>query len=149
MDKPNDTSPDDLMNHFRGRSLKSIVIFTLIVHAVVIFATSVPFLLRKFGAADTAKLSDQERKELAVKEATTKLREIAEQYGMQPQQLSDQLSGRKAPAQSSPDTDTTAEPTTEPPTTPEEPKSDIEKQLEKTEPGPELPPVDQADDLFK
>jgi NhaP-type Na+/H+ or K+/H+ antiporter len=41
-----DTTPDELMEHFQGRSLKSIILFTVVVHAIVLLGTSVPWLWR-------------------------------------------------------------------------------------------------------
>jgi hypothetical protein len=156
MDKTNDTSPDDLMHHFRGRKLKSIIIFTIIVHFVVIGGTSLPYLVRSLGGPDTEKMSEDERIELAVKEATSSLRKIADSYGIRPQTLSEQLNGKRRPAAAdeagaeagaeaaAPEPDASAEPAADP----EAPKSEIEKQLEVAEPGPSLPPVEEVVDLF-
>lgn len=160
MEPHTDKSPDELMNHFRGRSLKSIIFFTIVVHVVVIGGTSVPFLLRTFAGQETAKLSEEERVQLAVKEATTSIQKIAETHGIRPQQISDSIAGK------SPETGTTPEtPETQPETAtpapeapapetqpePEKPKSEIEKDLEKKADGPTVPPIpkDEPIDLFK
>lgn len=153
MDKTNDTSPDDLMRHFRGRKLKSIIIFTIIVHFVIIGGTSLPYLVRGLSGPDTEKLSEDERIELAVKEATSSLQQIADTYGIRPQKLSEQLNGKRRPAARA-ETETEApEPeldaSVEPSADPEAPKSEIEKQLELAVPGPSLPPVEEAVDLFE
>ncbi len=153
MDTTKDTSPDDLMQHFRGRSLKSIIIFTIIVHFVIIGGTSLPYLVRSVSGPDTGKLSDDERIELAVKEATSSLRKIAETYGIRPQQLSEQLNGQRRPAAaaeaeasaSAPEAEVIAEA----PADAGETKSEIEKQLELAVPGPNLPPLEEAVNLFE
>ena len=84
MEQPNDTSPDDLMQHFRGRSLKFIILFTIVVHVVVIGGTSIPFILRSLTGPNTEAMSEEQRIELAVKEATSALRAIAENYDIRP-----------------------------------------------------------------
>ena len=148
-----DTTPDELMEHFQGRSLGSIIVFTVIVHAVVLLGTSVPFVWKTFFGADTAKMTEEERVELAVKEATASLREIAEEHGLKPQDLSNQFaSGAPRAPKASP----TANPETTPPADngtgddPGEPKSAIEKELDKKADGPSVPPVeDDEEDLFK
>lgn len=154
------TPTDDLMSHFQGRGLKSIVIFTLVAHFVVISVTSIPFLIKKFSGPDQ-KLSQEERTKLAVKEATRQLRDIAKTYGLQPQQLSNSMRGGR-PAQQEPATE---QPTTEPGTesspesptggeTPETPDdgirgdSDVENKLREKLPPPSLPPADSTEDLF-
>ena len=151
MDSVNDTNTDDLMNHFRGRSLKSILIFTLIVHIVVIGGTSIPYLVEKFTGPNKEKMSEEERTKIAVKEATAALQKIAEEHGLQPQQLSDQFKGGSRPKAEPKDTEPApAEATPKPkPDQDGKEKSQYEKDLEKTAPAPELPPIDQADDLFK
>lgn len=153
MEQPNDTSPDDLMQHFRGRSLKSIILFTIVVHVVVIGGTSIPFILRSLTGPNTEAMSEEERVELAVKEATTALRKIAEDYDIRPQKLSDQFAGKPQAApvrEAEAPVEAGTEPAPDPEGTadPEEEKSAIEKELEKAEPGPELPPIEEAVDLF-
>ena len=44
MDPTHETTPDELLDTFRGRSLKSIVLFTLAVHAVILLGTGMPTL---------------------------------------------------------------------------------------------------------
>lgn len=154
MEKNNDTSPDELMHHFRGRSLKSILIFTIIVHVVIIGGTSLPFLVRAMPGPDTDKLTDDERVELAVKEATASLQKIADAYGIRPQKLSEQLNGSRRPS-AGPQAEESAtgpdgpEAATETAGEPEAQKSEFEKQLEVAEPGPTLPPLEEAVDLFQ
>lgn len=153
MEQPNKTNPDDLMHRFRGRNLKSIIIFTVVVHIVVIGGTSIPFMIRSLTGPNTDKMTEEERIELAVKEARTSLQKIAEEHGIRPQKLSDQFKGAARPA-TEPETDA-EEPAEEPDANPEvtgeeeAPKSEIEKELEKVETGPSLPPVEEAVDLFE
>ncbi|HEX5790379.1 MAG TPA: hypothetical protein VFY13_04460, partial [Luteolibacter sp.] len=162
---PNQTNPEELMTHFRGRSFKSIVIFTVVLHVVIIGGSSIPWLMRTLTGQDTSKLSEDERMQLAVKEATSSLRKIAETHGLQAQQLGDRLKGASAPAAppeeaqpEAPQPETPPTTTPQPGTTPEtpapnpapdRPKSEVEKQIEKVAPGPTKPPLDPAEDLFK
>ncbi|MGA0899383.1 MAG: hypothetical protein ACO3SO_03135 [Luteolibacter sp.] len=146
--------PDDLMNHFQGRGLKSIVVFTVIVHLVVILITSIPFMIGKFTPND--KLSEQERTKRAVQEANETLAKIAKTHGLQTQQLRSQMAGRRS-APKSADTDQPEAPANDDSQEGNPPKegeirgdSAIEQQLkEKLDPPKELPPVDNTEDLFK
>lgn len=162
MSSSNTTPTDHLMDHFQGRGLKSIVIFTLIVHLVVILVTSIPFLIKEFSGPDE-KLSAEQRTKLAVKEANKTLRDIAKSYQIPPQQLVNAMRGGRSakPKQDSEPADTGNEtPPADGKTPPadgsiEEPAdgirgdSDIENKLREKLPAPELPPVDDTDDLFK
>jgi len=149
--------PDDLMNHFQGRGLKSIIVFTIIVHFVVILGTSVPYLLGMFGDPNKG-LSEEERTKLAIQEANEKLAEIAKSHGLQAQQLRSQMAGGRPaakPAEKPEQGDAAKPPAPEEPGTdkPVEGEirgdSDVENKLREKLPAPELPPVDNTDDLFK
>lgn len=150
-----EVTPDQLMNKFKGSSLKSIILYTVIIHIVLLLGTSFPYLYKNIFGEDTAALSEKDRVDAALRDATTALRDIAEQYGMKPQDLSDQLAGNSKKAPKAPQTENeTKEDSTEPKpeTSPEaeKPKSAIEKELEKKETGPELPkPIEDEEDLFK
>lgn len=162
MEQTNETSPDALLDTFRGRGLKKILIFTVVIHIVVLIGGSVPFLWKKIAGEDTSGLSEEERTQVAVKEATASLRKIAEQHGIRPQDLSSQLSGGrpKAPA-AAPEADKPGWPGgEEQPPAPGEgegeegedgPKSAIEEEIEKVEDGPEVPPIPEEEevDLFR
>ena len=89
----NETTPDELLDTFKPLSLKKIVLFTVAVHAVLLLGTSVPFLLKKFSGGDSAALSEEERVELAVKEASASLREIAKAHGIKQQDLGSRFAG--------------------------------------------------------
>jgi hypothetical protein len=148
-----ETTPDQLLEAFRGRSIKSIVIFTLIVHIVIIGGASVPYFIKKIAGDAASELSEQERTDLAIREATSTIRDIAAKHGIKPQDLSSSLAG-KAPKAPKAETPTSEEEPPAPPTeTPEDPKSAIEQELEVQKVGPEVPsiPVEEAsdDDLFK
>lgn len=155
MSNASKTQPDDLMDHFKGRSLKSIVIFTIIVHLVVIGITSIPYFLGMFGDPNKG-LSEEKRTQLAIKEANETLAEIAKSHGLQAQQLRSQMaSGRPAPK---PDQTTEQEQETTAPadgetTEPAEGEirgdSEVEQKLKEKLDPPELPPVNNTDDLFK
>ncbi|MFU8892847.1 MAG: hypothetical protein ACNA8L_04390 [Luteolibacter sp.] len=147
-DPTQDTTPDELMQAFRGRSLKSMLVFTLIVHAVFILLTSLPGVVKNLtGDGSSEELTTEERAELALKEARTSLQEIAQRHGLTAQDLS----ARFAPT--TPKTTATPETPAPPPGTPEPeaPKSAIEQQLETTADGPTTPPIPATDDedLFK
>lgn len=155
MSNPNqETTPDQLLEAFRGRSLKSIILFTLLVHVVVIAGTSVPYFIRTVTGKSASKLSEEQRTELAAREATSALRDIATKHGLKPQDLSSRIGGGAAPE---PAREATPAPQTEPEAPaqeePEKPKSAIEEQLEVKEAGPQVPPLpgEEADDedLFK
>ena len=139
-------TPDQLLDTFRGSSMKRIILFTVAVHVVVLIGTSIPFLWKQVAGEDTSKLSEKERMELAKREATSSLREIAEKHGLKPEDLGSRFAGT-APA--APKEETT-KPAVETPAEPEPPKSEIEKQLNTKEAGPALPAVgDEKEDLFK
>ena len=141
----NETAPGDLLANFNGRSLKSIILFTLVVHAVLVLATSGTYIWKAVAGGDSSKLSESERTELAVKEAQSAMRRIAEEHGLKPQDLGSHFAAPAAAPAAAPKAEPTTDPKTPPPA-PEEPKSTIEKDLKKAEPGPAVPA---DDDLFK
>jgi len=148
--KSNETTPDQLMKTFEGRSLKSIIIFTVVVHAILLLGTSVPYLFGAvFGKSEAAEESEEVRMTSAVKDVQAAIRDIADQYGLKAQDLSSQFAGGapKAP-ESAPPEETPVASEEAPAAEGEEPKSEIEKEIEKVEEGPELPPVED-EDLFK
>ena len=154
MEKTNETTPDELLDTFRGRGLKTVILFTIVVHVVVLLGTSVPYLWRTVAGKDIGNLSEDERVKLAMKEATSSLRKIAEAHGLRPQDLSSRLDGGGPRA---PRDETTPAPAEQPdkqpeasaPAEPEKPKSEIEKEIEKVKEGPTAPPVEEEVDLFK
>lgn len=146
-----EVTPDQLMNRFQGSSLKTIVIFTVIVHLVLLAATSYPYLYKAIVGEDSSQMSEKDRTDAAIREATVALRDIAEEYGLKPQDLSNQLAGSGPRVPRAPKEETaTAEPQDTPSTEPEEEKSAIEEEISKKATGPELPaPVEDEEDLFK
>lgn len=157
----NDPSPADLLSNFNGRSLKSIILFTLVVHALLLLGTGGPYLWRSLFGADRSKLSESERADLAFKEASASMRRIAEEHGIKPQDLGNRFSNpvsapSPAPAAAAaPDdgkVDTAPAPAAGTPKAevpePEEPKSAIEQELKKAVPGPAVPAIED-EDLFK
>lgn len=143
-------SPDELMESFKGRGIKTIILFTVVIHAVLLLGTSIPFLKKAVTGKDTSELSEQERMELAMKEATDSLRDIAEEHGLNVQDISNNFSDKKSSGGAQ-------APEVKTPKTPGEtlqgetsdPKSDIEKDLKIKKDGPETPKVDEEEDLFK
>jgi hypothetical protein len=144
-------TPDELLESFRGRSMKSIIIFSVVVHAVLLLGTSLPYLYQSVAGADTAGLSEQERIDKAFQEASASLRKIADQHGLKPQDLSSRLADGRPKATAALTTADAAEPAATPAAVPEadKPLSTIEKEIGKVEEGPTLPPVEEEEDLFK
>lgn len=150
-----ETTPDQLMEAFHGRSFKSVILFTVIVHVVVLGGTSIPFLMKSVSGKSDSKLTEAERTEIAAREATSALRDIAEKHGLKPQDLSTRIAGGAAPA-AAPKDEAPApaeEPATTPPEETEKPKTAIEEELDVKQDGPTVPPVptEEAtdDDLFE
>jgi hypothetical protein len=156
-----DVAPGDLLATFNGRSLKTMVVFTLIVHAVLLLATSGGYLWRAVSGADNSNLSEAERMDLAVQETTAAMRRIAEQHGVKPQDLGGHFAApaaargaetpKAAPASgdapaSAPAAAAAPVPAPTPAPAAEEPKSSIEKEIKKALPGPTVPA---DEDLFK
>ena len=141
-----ESTPDELMESFQGRSLKSIIVFTLVIHAVLLLGTSIPFLMEKVVGKDNSKLSEDERIALAVKEATKSLRNIADEHGLNVEDISNQFAGGTKKSQAAAKKPTKAP---EPVGDSGEPKSAIEKELDVKAEGPEVPKVEDDDDLFK
>jgi flagellar biosynthesis/type III secretory pathway M-ring protein FliF/YscJ len=144
------TSPDELMESFRGRSLKSIILFTIVIHAVLLLGTSVSFLMKAVTGKDTSELSEQERMELAMKEATDSLREIAEEHGLNVQDISNNFADGSSKASTKPEPKTPDSPESENGAGEPDPESTIKKDLKIKKDGPEVPKVvDDEEDLFK
>lgn len=153
-----DVTPDELLSDFRGKGLFPILIFTVLVHAVVVLGSSVPWMMDTLFSSVDEDASEEDRMKEAVREATGSLRDIADKYRLHPEELSSQFTkkGKSNPASTqtqdegkAPTAGTTETPTT--PTEPEEPKSAIQKELEVKATGPALPSIPQEteEDLFK
>ena len=149
MSNPNqEITPDKLLESFRGRSFKSVILFTVIIHVVIVGGTSIPYLMEKIIGKSDSKLKEKDRIELAAREATEALREIATKHGIKPQDLSSRIAGGaapKAPVEKEEKTPETKEepvtPETPPTVEPEKPKSEIEKELEVKQEGPKVPEI--------
>ena len=153
-----DVTPDDLLSDFRGKGIFPILIFTVLVHGVVVIGSSVPWMMETLFSSVDEDASEEERMKEAVREATGSLREIADKYGLHPEELSSQFTKKETPKpaatptptdKEAPATGTPSAPTT--PAEPEEPKSAIEKELEAKATGPALPAIlqEEEEDLFK
>jgi membrane-bound lytic murein transglycosylase B len=142
-----ETTPDQLLESFRGRSFKSVILFTVIVHVVIVCGTSIPYLMKTITGKSASKLNEKDRIELAAREATEALRDIATKHGIKPQDLSSRIAGGaapKAPVEKEEEPAPKEEPVTPetPPTVePEKPKSEIEKELEVKQEGPKVPEI--------
>lgn len=148
----NEVTPDTLMERFQGSGLKTIILFTLVVHIVVIGGSSVPYVMKKVFGAKAAEMTQEERIKAAVQEATVAIRDIAADYGLNPQEVSDQFSGggsrtQTVQAETEP-ADTVANNDADPgtPAETEREKSDYEKDLEVKAEGPAMPKLE--DDIF-
>lgn len=159
MNPTQEITPDQLLQSFRGRSFKSVILFTIIVHAVFICGTSVPYLMKALTGESSSKLGEDERTEIAAREAKEALLDIATKHGIKPQDLSTRIAGGAAPAAPKEDAPPAASDPAPPETTqpeeaaePEKPKSAIEKEIDVKKEGPEVPsiPVEEAsdEDLF-
>ena len=73
-------STGDLLRDFRGRGLMWPLLLTVLVHAALILATSVPYLRTALGGGK-ADLTEEQRLDAAVKQATASLQEIAKEHG--------------------------------------------------------------------
>ena len=147
-----ETTPDELMESFQGRSLSSIVVFTIVIHAALILGTSIPFLTKSVFGEDTSEMTEEDKVKAAVKEASESIKEIAKAHGMTPQDLSAKFSGPSRPSAPKPvDKPTPATPaSSNPDADPEDPKSSIEKELDVKADGPEKPKIgEEEEDLFK
>jgi len=156
---PGDETPNSLMGSFKGPGLGAIIVFTLVIHVIILGGSSVPYVLRMAAAQESKELSEDERIEAAVKEATPVLREIAEKHNLNPQQLSSQFAGGASrttkTAKNAAKEDDGSQPgaTTTPDTPedgdPEKPKSAIEKEFDVELDGPKQPNLDEEEDIFK
>jgi len=153
----NEVTPESLMETFHGPGLSKMVIITIVVHAVVILGSSVPFMLRSVMGEDRSKLSKEERIDKAMADVTGELQKIAEEHGLTAQEIREQFAkGKRSKPSAAPVADPEPEVNPEPAATsePEKPKSTIEQELEKKESGPALPDLstdieEEEEDLFK
>ena len=146
----NETTPGQWMERFQGSSLKTIIAFTVVVHAVLLLGTSIPFLMESVLGANTSKMSEEEKIESAVSEAKASLSKIAKEHGLNVEEISSQFSaGTSASSKPASKTPTTSADAAE--VKPDEPKTGIEKELDLKKDGPALPEIkdDGEEDLFK
>lgn len=160
-----EVTPESLMERFKGPGVVKMIIVTLVFHAVLIFGTSVSYVKKTFLGGEVAAMTKEQRIEKAVEEATSSLKRIAAENGLNPQDVSDNFSSSASRAAKlaagtagkgvAPATNTPAEKAvvskpenSEKPETPERPESQIEKDLKKAVKGPSEPPAAGADDIF-
>ncbi len=153
--------PEDLMRDFRGGGLMRFAILALVVHAIVILATSIPWLRETFMGSATAGMTEEEKLEAAVREATSKISAIAKEHGVSPLELGARFGGNgksstsasKAPADKpkapAPGTTPAAPAATETPAGQTPPADTPPTAAPPVPPGPSLPAVDDNVDLFK
>lgn len=168
-------TPESLMESFKGVSAVKMIAITLIFHVVMIGSTSIPYL-KKSVFGDTDKLTREEKIARAVEEATSAMRKIAADNGLNPQDISERFgaagkgpAGEPKAAEGGRDAGTGGSANGAPGTTqatagvaasvtgaapdkavpvPEKPKSAIEQQLEQKAQGPKVPGVGEKDDIF-
>ena len=136
-------------------------IVALVVHAIVIVATSIPWLRETFLGSATAGMTDEQKLEAAVREATTSLQAIAKEHGVSPQDLGSRFGGNgkvsaasgkqpaekpTAPAKASAPAAPVA---SQPPANEAPPQETPPAPAPSVPPGPSLPAVDDNVDLFK
>ena len=159
-----DVTPESLMERFRGPGLLQMVIVTVVFHAVLVFGTSIGYLKKSLFGDELAAMSKEKRIEKAVGEATSSLRKIAAENGLNPQDISDNFSSsaaRAAKVAAAADKGTavsTNVPTGKAPVPnpdkdaktekPDRPESKIEKDIKKAVKGPDVPPAVGKDDIF-
>ncbi len=155
------TEPDDLMRDFRGGGIWRFTLIALVIHAVVILATSVSWLQETFIGDSTASMTEEQKLDTAVKEATASLQAIAKQHGVRPQDLGARFGGGGKPSPAEADTKkptgpkppVAGSPPVAPPPAdappPPVPSSDAPPAAPPVPPGPSLPAVDDNVDLFK
>ncbi len=144
----NEVTPDTLMQRFQGSGLKKIIVFTLVVHAVVIGGSSLPYLVGAIFGRDTSAMTEEDRIKAAVKEATEAIRAIAADYQLNPQEISDQFArgGSRAAAVASAEAARPESEAADGVAEPGRPTSEIEKAMDVKAEGPEVPAID--DDIF-
>lgn len=151
-----EVNPDDLMKDFRARGIVAIGLLTLILHVAVLGGTSVGYIQEEF-LSEHEELPEEERKRLALGDATLAIKEISEKYNLMPDQITGMFSagGSRADklaekSESKPDDKSSNRETkSETPTNGKEAsegegegeatddRSDFQKKLEKVEEGPE------------
>jgi len=85
-------SPDHLMNDFKGRGVSGIFLFTVIIHALLLVGSSLPYIQSTYFDSNPAEIEESKRKEMAFDDATTIVDEIAEKYDMQASDITDRFS---------------------------------------------------------
>jgi hypothetical protein len=146
-----DITPDSLMADFRGRGIVTILVFTVIVHLVVVVGSSIPYLRAEVLGANTSKMSKDKRVEIALREATIALKEIAEKHELKPQDITSKFASGGSRTSKATTTKSVDEVMNESPKDPEGPISDIENKLREKAVGPDEPDLsgdDDDDELF-
>lgn len=144
-----DVVPDSLMDDFRGRPILTLLVFTVVIHVVIVAVSSLPYLKNQLFGADNSALSHEERLDLAVKEATASLRAVAREYDVKPQDLSNRFASGANAATSSTSVEP-GEPANVQATALTESSSAIEKKTNQKSVGPDQPALapEDEDDLF-
>ena len=149
-------SPDELLGHFKGRKVITVILVALVLHAVVIFGTSYSFLKNQVFGPDTTEMSKEEKLKVAVAEATSALGDIAERHNISVDELIAKFAttgsrSSKISEEGSSETKETAPPAgavdESPAAEADEEKSAIEKNLATPKEGPDIGEEKIDDDL--
>jgi hypothetical protein len=157
-----ESNPDSLLRDFRGRPLFLILFLTLLIHLFLVGLFSIGYLSEKVGELrkeffgdGSTELTEDQRLDEALKEATASLREIAKRHDVSPQDLSERFSGESPAATDAGEEQFVSADEPEVPDSKDpgsqDPPSAIERELEETENGPKLPDLpglEGEDDLF-
>ncbi len=74
--KANEITPGELLDSFKGRTLKSIIVFTIVVHALILIGTSIPAIVGHFTSEDLSGMDEGERLAAATAKAKVALESI-------------------------------------------------------------------------
>lgn len=144
-------STDDPLRDFRGGGVVGLALLAVIVHALVIVGTSLPWLQSTL-LGDAGELTEEQRIEEAVKEATTALTKIAERHGVRPQDVGGRFAAggvvRPKPPTAPPGPAADQPPEAAESPAPAEPSA-AEPPAPAVPAGPLLPKFDDDVDLFK
>lgn len=147
-------NPDDLMSDFKGKPLLRVLFAVFVLHAVVIGVFSFNYLQEQVLGEQDPGLSDAERMDLAVREVSAAIRDIADKHGVNKQDLAGRFESGPLRAAARTDAPPADRASDESAATEDEdtPDSEIEQELDREAAGPQVPDLsgglEEEDDLF-
>lgn len=96
--KETEGTADELLDDFKGSSLKRIIIFTVVIHVVLVVGTSIFYLWNVLTVGDVKDLPEEKRMEMAIAEVNRHIRRTADQYDILPKVLSESLDKKASAA---------------------------------------------------